>query len=189
MKRPTLVIIRVVVSILVIIYPFLIYFGLGVLDIRIIAILLLSIMIVRSAFMPDTRSIQKRGMLGGCCVIVALVLIFNDPLYLKFYPVMMSVLVFSIFTMSLITPPSVIEIFARMHFKEQELPAHVVKYTRNLTKIWCVFFVLNGLVALYTVKQSIEIWTLYNGLISYILMGVLFTGEILFRHFIVKKPR
>jgi len=161
--------------------------GLEVLNIRIIAMLLLGVMMVRFYFMPNTPAVQKWGMLGGAAVIAGLVLVFNDPLYLKLYPVMMSVLMFGVFTMSLITPPTVIETFARLHYKGKILPPHVVPYTRNVTKIWCGFFVLNACIALYTVSQPIEIWTLYNGLISYLLMGFLFIGELLFRVLIMKK--
>jgi len=168
-------------------YPILVYYGLGVWDVRVIATLLLVIMVVRSALMPNTKIIQKSGFLVGACVIAALVFLYNDPLYLKLYPVMMSALMFCIFAMSLVTPPNVIETFARLHFKKQNLPAHVVIYTRNVTKIWCGFFIINGLVAAFTVMQSMKVWALYNGLISYLLMGCLFVGEFLFRQFILKK--
>jgi uncharacterized membrane protein len=43
-------------------------------------------------------------------------------------------------------------------------------------------FVLNGSLALYTaVAADIEVWALYNGVIAYVLMGLLFAGEYLVR--------
>jgi uncharacterized membrane protein len=41
---------------------------------------------------------------------------------------------------------------------------------------------MNGLIACYTAFfTSLETWTLYNGLIAYILMGLLFAGEYVVR--------
>ncbi len=168
-------------------YPILVYFGLGILDIRAMAAVLLGVIILRSAVIPNTKAIQKWGILAGTAIIAVLVFMFNDPLYLKLYPVMMSALMLGIFSASLIAPPSIVETFARLQFKGKDLPAYVVVYSRRVTKIWCGFFAMNGLIALYTVILPIEIWTIYNGCISYLLMGCLFAGEFLFRHFMMKK--
>jgi len=51
-----------------------------------------------------------------------------------------------------------------------------------VTQVWCGFFMLNGGIALATALwSSFEIWSLYNGLIAYLLMGTLFVGEYLVR--------
>ena len=51
-------------------------------------------------------------------------------------------------------------------------------YTRKVTQVWCGFFVLNGGLALGTALWASDAtWALYNGLIAYGLMGVLFAGE------------
>jgi len=47
--------------------------------------------------------------------------------------------------------------------------------------VWSVFFICNAVVALWTVFQSDEYWALYNGLISYVFVGILFTCEWLVR--------
>lgn len=45
-----------------------------------------------------------------------------------------------------------------------------------------LFFLVNGAIALFTALYSSDkIWALYNGLISYGLMGMLFVGEWLVR--------
>ena len=56
-----------------------------------------------------------------------------------------------------------------------------------MTKVWCLFFVFNGVVSIYTVFASLEVWILYNGLISYLLIGGLVASEVAYRHLIVKK--
>lgn len=48
--------------------------------------------------------------------------------------------------------------------------------------VWCGFFVVNAAIALYTVVFApMKIWVIYNGFISYVLMGILFLGEFVLR--------
>ena len=62
------------------------------------------------------------------------------------------------------------------------LPPFVVVYTRRVTQAWCLFFLCNGGIALATALWAPEaIWSLYTGIISYVLMGLLFAGEYLVR--------
>ena len=85
-----------------------------------------------------------------------------------------------IFGFSLYKKPSVIETLARL--QEPELDDFAVKYTEKVTWVWCLFFCVNGSIALYTALcSSIAQWTLYNGLISYILIGTLMSVEWLVR--------
>jgi uncharacterized membrane protein len=65
---------------------------------------------------------------------------------------------------------------------EPDLPPEAIGYTRKVTQVWCGFFVINGSIALGTaIWASPEVWTLYNGVIAYVLMGLLFGGEYLVR--------
>lgn len=99
---------------------------------------------------------------------------------LRLYPVLVNALMLLIFGWSLISPPSLIERLARL--QHPDLPPEGVIYTRRVTQVWCGFFVLNGSIALVTALwASLEIWSLYNGLIAYVLMGILFGGEYLIR--------
>ncbi|EXJ46560.1 putative dNA gyrase subunit B [Vibrio parahaemolyticus VPTS-2010_2] len=90
-----------------------------------------------------------------------------------------------VFAFSLKQPQSIIERLARL--QEPELPPSGVAYTRKVTMVWCVFFVLNAAFALYTCFLPVKIWTLYNGLISYLLAGSLFAGEWIVRQFVRKE--
>ncbi|MGJ4749149.1 hypothetical protein ACQV5M_22485, partial [Leptospira sp. SA-E8] len=103
---------------------------------------------------------------------------------LKLYPVLVNAVLLAVFAWSLRHPPAVIERLARL--AEPALPPSGVAYTRGLTRVWCGFFIVNGLLALVTAlwpRQAggDEIWALYNGLIAYLLMGLLFAGEWLLR--------
>ena len=60
--------------------------------------------------------------------------------------------------------------------------------------MWCVFFILNGTAAAFTALYDFgsselndKIWSVYNGGISYVLMGLLFTVEFIIRKIVDKK--
>tara|TARA_Y100001963_G_C6727294_1_gene422114 strand:+ start:39 stop:596 length:558 start_codon:yes stop_codon:yes gene_type:complete len=91
---------------------------------------------------------------------------------LLYYPVWMNAGMLLLFAASLWFPPTVIERLARL--MEGDLDQHAVAYTRKVTQVWCLFFLFNGAVAFATAWWGDwDIWVLYNGLISYILMGLL----------------
>jgi uncharacterized membrane protein len=104
----------------------------------------------------------------------------NALLPLKLYPALVNAVFLVLFGISLRHPPSAVERIARL--TEPDLPAAAVPYTRRVTQVWCLFFLGNGAVALATALwASNHAWALYNGLISYLLMGALFGGEWLVR--------
>jgi len=75
---------------------------------------------------------------------------------------------------------SLVERLARL--QEPELPTAAIRYTRRVTRVWCLFFIGNGLFSGWTVWHGdLALWSLYNGLISYLLMGALMAGEYLIR--------
>ncbi len=96
------------------------------------------------------------------------------------YPVLMNSAMIYVFGRTLIHPPSMIERFARI--VEPELDDFGVRYTRTVTLVWVCFFAVNGCIALLTaVFGSWTVWGIYNGVISYCLVGILFAGEYLIR--------
>jgi uncharacterized membrane protein len=104
----------------------------------------------------------------------------NELSTLRLYPVLVNALMLLIFGWSLCSPPSLIERMARI--QHPNLPPEGVIYTRRVTQVWCVFFIINGAVAMATALwASLEVWSLYNGLIAYVLMGLLFAAEYLVR--------
>ncbi len=65
---------------------------------------------------------------------------------------------------------------------EPDLDEKGVRYTRKVTIVWIGFFIFNAAIASWTVAYgTLEQWTLYNGLISYCLIGLLLGGEYLVR--------
>jgi uncharacterized membrane protein len=99
---------------------------------------------------------------------------------LKFYPVLVNAAMLLLFTSSLYSEQSIIERMARI--KEPDLPETGIRYTRKVTIVWCVFFTLNGLIALLTALwASDEIWLFYNGFLAYMLIGILVITEWIIR--------
>ena len=92
----------------------------------------------------------------------------------------MNVAMLALFGASLLKGPTVVERLARLH--DPALDAHGVAYTRRVTQVWCGFFIVNGSIGLATALWASEqTWALYNGFITYVLMGSLMGGEWLVR--------
>lgn len=154
-------------------YPLLVYSLLGRLHAGWLAGLLI---IVASLRLIWQRNAMGWVMWAAALLIVVATAIQQNGQALRYYPVAMNLAMLILFAGSLRFPPSIVERLARL--TEPELPEAAVAYTRTVTQVWCLFFVLNGSLALVTaVWASDALWALYNGLIAYLLMGVLGAAE------------
>lgn len=116
---------------------------------------------------------------------IVFIFYFKRFVFLKFYPPLCNFTVFMVFFCSLFAKETVIQKFARACGDKLDKPAWT--YTRNLTYVWCVFMLINLLISIYTIFLSDAIWMLYNGCISYILVGSLFAIEYLVRIILRKR--
>ena len=108
-------------------------------------------------------------------------LIFPHILMVKLLPAFINLVLLSIFTYSIISPPTVIEKFASAMHKGQ-FKKEQVDYTRKITVIWAVFFLLDLLAVVYIAfYRTMLDWAIFTGAINYILMGIIFFGEVLYR--------
>lgn len=166
-------------------YPVLVYFGLSYLGTNGVALLLVLIAFIRLIVVRPGKSggAMTSQLIMAVAIAVAigvLALVSDSPVYLRYYPVCINLMLLGLFGLSLVRPPSMIERFARI--RHPDLPDSAIRYTRNVTIVWCAFFLINGSIAFYTsYASSLEIWTLYNGSIAYILMACLFIGEYIVR--------
>lgn len=166
---------RGIIGFLIISYPIAVYFGIAYLEPWKMALILLLVLFARLLTMQNDQIWNRLLLLLGLiyCVIA---LWDNDLITLRFYPVLISFSLFVIFSTSLFYPPPIIERLARL--QHPNLPEQGVRYTRKVTLVWCVFFMLNGLIATATALwSSFAFWSLYNGFISYLLMGLLMSIE------------
>jgi len=164
-------------------YPVWVYFGLREVTPTIIVIVLLALLLARAFLIRRGAGVPIAPVLllvaGG-----VVVLYFVDTMVaVKSYPVLINFGLAVVFALSLISPPSAIERIARL--AEPDLDASGVAYTRKVTWLWLGFFVVNGAVSAWTALYgSLDQWTVYNGLISYVLIGVIFVMEYLVRRIV-----
>lgn len=115
----------------------------------------------------------------------------NSALFLKLYPVAVCATLLFFFATSLFSPPPIVFRFATMQDKsilKSPYKSRVENYCRKVTLVWCAFFVLNICAAIYTAFFCSEkMWSIYNGGISYLIMGMIFAIEFLVRMRVNKK--
>ena len=164
-----------VTGVLTLSYPLAVYFGVHYLEPWTIA-LVLAILLLGSLISGATNKVGGQWLSILAVLFCAATVWSNNKISLLFYPALVNVSLLIIFSASLFFPPPVVERLARM--QNPDLPPKGVLYTRKVTQIWCAFFLLNGLTAAATaVWGSFAFWTLYNGLLAYILMGLLMGAE------------
>lgn len=175
--------VRIAVVLIIILYPISIYFGLqyfspSQLGLFLLAVFALRILVIRNHPIRRGRQMILTVIVG--VVLAGLTWIFNTEQFLLWYPVALNSVLLIVFIVSLISPPSAIEVIARI--KEPDLNKVGIIYTRKVTMAWSVFFAINALISAWTVlQQDMQLWTLYNGLLAYLAMGLFFGIELLVR--------
>jgi uncharacterized membrane protein len=144
-------------------------------------------------FLAHTDSVRKGGFRRMRVVVTVLIvavlalltLITGNTRFVKLYPVLINMLLLLSFSYTLIKAPPMIFRFALLQDRsiaespDQEM---IEAYCRNVTVVWVVFFGLNGLIAASTALfASAELWTIYNGFISYLLIGLILGIEWIVR--------
>ena len=175
---------RLLTGVLVIataLYPLVVYLWIGKVSPWVIGgilLLLLSARFILIGNSPSTRPL--RSALPVMCIFALALMLLNRQELLLWYPVVINLLMLLAFAYTLKFPPPLIERLARI--SEPDLPEVAVVYTRKVTIAWCFFFALNGMLAALTALWGdLEMWTLYNGLVAYLLMGLMFVIELVMR--------
>lgn len=169
---------RILSGCFLVLYPLLVYLGLNRFDPRWIALLLIAMAGLRLiGDRPDSRLLWP--WLAVALLAAGATFLTGTALGLLFYPVLVNAVLLSLFLLSCWRPPTIVERLARA--REPQLPPEAVAYTRKVTLVWCVFFAGNGTVSALTIALGREWWTLYNGLVAYLLMAALMGGEYLVR--------
>ncbi len=157
-------------------------------------LLLLRHLLQRRRPVSGEQKIKQRHALRRTSLILSVLMLLlclagslcRSPQLLLWYPVVVNVLLLTVFFRSLYADSTVVEYLARL--SNPNLPPEGVVYTRRVTKAWCLFFTGNGLIALATIcSGSLELWTLWNGLLSYMCIGLMAAGEYLIRRQVLKK--
>jgi uncharacterized membrane protein len=172
-------------GILVAAYPVAVYVGLTRFSARGVGLLLLVLLLpgmlhkLRNAKGEDLRVVLRLPL--TICALLGLAAWLNDARFVFALPILINAALFAQFFGSLRGTP-LVERFARM--QSPALSPAQVAYCRSVTKVWCAFFVLNAaLSGALAWWAPLAWWTLYNGLIAYVLIGLLGACEYLVRKF------
>lgn len=172
---------RIAAVIGVIVYPLCVYAGLSRLGARSAALFLLLIAGAHTLF----RSLQLQRLAWRSALwipLCACAFLLDDKRYVLAAPVLINAGLFATFFGSLRGPMPIVERFARMQVKD--LTHEELVYCRSVTKLWSAFFVFNAATAgALAVLGALELWTLYTGLVAYILVGLLAASEYTVRKY------
>ncbi|MFU2047258.1 hypothetical protein C3007_06410 [Avibacterium gallinarum] len=101
------------------------------------------------------------------------------------YPVIINGLMFALFASSLWQSQTFVERLARL--QEPNLTAEGVRYTRTVTQVWCVVFIINIVITSALIfGQYYDYWALYSGVISYVFIGLVMGIEWIIRQQVKK---
>lgn len=162
-------------------YPFLVWFSLDYLQPRYLALALAGLFLLRF-FLYSNRATSGAWprVLATCPLFLLVIALINETSWLLAYPVFVSLVFFTVFASSLFYPPTVVERLARL--EDPDLPPKGVAYTRKVTQVWSAFFLVNAAISLVTIWHGDPwLWSLYNGGVFYVLMGLLMAAEMTVR--------
>ncbi len=165
-------------------YPIGVFYGLQLQDTRLVALVALAAIVtgallaVQQGRREHFWAILRVPLAVTATVIVAFAL--DDSRFILAVPVVISAALFLGFAASLRKGVSIVERIARA--VDPELSQAKASYCRQVTAVWCVFFAANGAVAgALALFAPLEYWTVYTGLIAYVLIGALFGAEYAYR--------
>ena len=176
---------KILGALLFAVYPIAVWAGLSVADSRAVGLVLLAVLGVA----VPLRYLRRRrepaweliGSAGALMVLVILTIALDDRRFLLFAPVLVNAILLAGFGSSLFKGRvAVVERFARL--VHPGLTPDKVQHCRTVTKVWCLFFLANGIISLWlALFASLSAWAVYTGGISYVLIGALFVGEYAIR--------
>ena len=185
-KSRLLSFVRIITSVIVALFPLLILLVSGSDSFRWYLGIASIIFLAQCLFSLKRKSVLNVSVLSGVFgLLLGLISLLLDKIQVfLWYPVLINLSLFFIFSSSLMQGPPIIERFARL--LNPDLPSSAIAYTRKVTILWCCFFVLNGSIATWTVvDNNLYLWSLWNGCLSYICIGALLVGETAYRKLVL----
>jgi len=171
----------VVVTCLFLLYPYLVYRGIES------GVVWLAPAIFSAVFLMQSFAAQNvKTKLIKAFIAIGLLLgaYYLQTITAKVLPVLIQLLLMYFFGRTLLKDkgPPFIESFVRLQFTE--IPQQLYPYLRQLTVVWTVFFAFNALMCVaLAVWSDDRWWALYNGVIIYLMIGLITTLEYIYRHF------
>ncbi len=194
---------KILLAIAGVLYPVLVFVLLAVFKAPVRIVSLCAVALALVLFLSATgnaskgadgkRKLNPKNLISSLFFLLAGTACFatNSALFLKLYPLAVCGTFFFVFAMSLASPPNIIFRFATLQDKSilgSPFKGRVEAYCKKVALVWCGFFVLNGAAAAWTAFYGSErAWAVYNGGLSYIIMGLIFAVEFLIRKKVNKK--
>lgn len=168
-------------------YPFLVYFFMNDVPAFLWVVLGVLMLGIRLNMMKPIGGIKYLShILIVMISLIAVISIVDPSLSPKLYPIFMSLGAAFVFGISLFFPPTLVERIATLY--EGPLPEKGVIYTRKVTILWTGVLVLNAMISAWTaIYADLNIWTLWNGFLSYLMMGTVFAVEFFVRRMVKAK--
>ena len=174
------VLLTVVIALCLFAYPFLVYFLIDKFSPRWFALFLLGLFALRFLYLGNNKHSKDWLLLSAVSAFCLAVFVIDSQQLLKFYPVLMNAGIGMMFFVSLSFKQSLIERFANMAKKKP--PPEAKDYLRRLNVVWGSLLILNALVSAYTAwYSSLSVWAFYNGLLSYVIIGIFVVCELIYR--------
>ncbi len=171
--------------VLMLAYPVLVYFALQSMQPRSAALCVFALLLLRLAIIKPQRllsyahALTLPGLLVAGAMLTAMA--FDDPIALRVAPALVNFALLISFARSLSLSQSMIERFARI--QTPSLDHEEVLYCQRMTLVWCAFFLSNSVVILWlALVGTLMEWAAYTGFISYVLVGILYGSEFIYRH-------
>jgi len=134
-----------------------------------------------------------------CCIGTVNIILGSNEKYSEFilllYPVLADLAFLIIWITSFFFPPPFAFYFIQII--DKNIKSVVPKnrfdiYCFRATLAWCFYFIFDGIIAGITIiiyNHSPKIWYIYNALITYIIMGLIFAGEYIILKLKARKYR
>jgi uncharacterized membrane protein len=164
-----------------IVYPALVFFLRGSIDPWFFVVMALAVVTLR--LLVDTGGLWRPALVAVAVGLAGLALL-DTATAAYAYPVLMSLAAAGVFAATLWRPPSLIERFART--AGAALTPELQIYCRNVTLLWVAWLIANAAVAAaLALVGDDRAWALWTGVVSYLVTGVLLSGEWLVRRSLV----
>lgn len=158
-------------------FPFWAWFGLKHFGLGAAAAGLAVLAAVRLAAKPSRAALLQAA---GAALLALAAFLLKSAAAVMLYPVLVNGFLLWLFGSSLL--PGRMPVVERIARLREDLPPQGVRWCRQVTKAWVLFFLLNGLLALATVViGDRDLWLAWNGCGSYVAIGAMFAGEWLLR--------
>ncbi|MDR3324497.1 MAG: hypothetical protein LBS82_00715 [Spirochaetaceae bacterium] len=103
---------------------------------------------------------------------------------IKFYPVLTNTAYFILFFTTLIFPPTLafdISLLLDKRIMGTAAQKPMELFCKKASVIWCVFFIIDAIIAAFTVfadDPNNTVWVIYNGAVTYGVMGIIFVIQV-----------